>query len=705
MPNQVIPINELHTVGIIKDTPAVSLPPNAFTDARNVRFRDGAVIKMEGEHQVPFGNIPGLVYCIWWPNPNRAAAMSGYYIVIRTDPNDDTREIVEMYEPTDGTYTARAVGPTNGFTAGGQWQHTFFQGGFAIVINNGVDVPHYILDTDGNTDINMVPVFAQLPGWESYTTNEEVLEDTFMDGTHQPVFDLGQLVDFTVNEIAITLGEFATTTVTANGAANVAYDAMAPASMTDITVATDADSNTTTVTFGTPANINTLVVHIAIRSQNPVEVRAGVVRSFGDVLVAGNLIETDEMTGATVRNLAGVVRVSDVAIPGAIPNNWNPFAAGVSTADEFTLSNTGTIQDMAELQGNLFIYNTGGISQLRRTGNAQVPWSQDTVSDSWGCQTTNGVLEFDGKHMVVGSHDIYLFGGHPGSIQSVADGRVREFFFNTLSQRFAENMFLLRYQRKDEIWVCYPDSSSVDGTCTTALIWNYRLNNWTQRDLNDVHSGVIAPVPGLGIPRVEILTAGTTSDDDGLPFQEFYVDLLGPLPETGEVLEVGTSGVDAVLLYDPRVTIDAEGTAAVDYLNESDFIPLEMEVTTATANVNTAWGFDLENSGATTYRTFESVTVTDGIHTVIRPEVIDAMGNINQEEHFAFFAINNEATALRVGEDSLDHIYFEGIARGGRDMFIGFIECDADGNVAAGARQFLVDVRNEGNPKLRGDWQ
>ena len=704
MPNQVIPINSLHEVGVIKDTPAVSLPPNAFTDARNVRFRDGAVIKMEGEHQVPFGNITNLVYCIWWPNPNRATDMSGYYITIRTD---GTEEVAEIYEPTDGTYTAREVGR---FTAGGQWQHTFFQGGFAIVINNTVDVPHYILDEDGNTDIMMVPRFAELPGWESYDTNEVILNDTFDNDVHQTIFDLGQSVAFAANHVWVTVGDGEATEfdgMTLPQTIAVPIDDMTTPTTTNVTLDLDATSNTHTVTFADGAVIDGLVVDVAIRSAVSIEVRAGVIRSFGDVLVAGNLTERDaaDVTNI-VRNLSGVVRVSDVAVPGAVPNNWNPFAAGVSTADEFTLSNTGIVQDMAELQGNLYIYNTGGISVLRRSSNAQVPWTTSTISDSWGCQTTNGVLEYDGKHIVVGSHDIYLFGGHPGSIQSVSDGRVREFFFNTLSQRFAENMFLLRYQSKDEIWVCYPDSRSVDGSCTTALIWNYRLNNWTQRDLNEVHSGVIAPVPGLGIPNVRITTAGDTSDDDGLPFQEFYVDLLGPLPETGEVLDVGTSGVDAVLLYNPRVTIDAEGTAAVDYGNESDFIPLTMTVgEPVTANVDEAWGFDLENSGATSYRTFESVTVTDGIHTIIRPEVIDAMGNINQEEHFAFFAINNEATALRVGEDSLDHIYFEGIARGGRDMFIGFIECDADGNVAAGARQFLVDVRNEGNPKLRGDWQ
>ena len=102
---------------------------------------------------------------------------------------------------------------------------------------------------------------------------------------------------------------------------------------------------------------------ITVSSRAAVSVTAGVVRSFGDFLVAGNLTEVDseqpvfDSDGSVnmnriIRNLPGVVRTSDVAEPGQIPVNWNPFAAGVSTADEFVISDTGIVQDMVELQGN-----------------------------------------------------------------------------------------------------------------------------------------------------------------------------------------------------------------------------------------------------------------------------------------------------------------------------------------------------------------
>ena len=150
---------------------------------------------------------------------------------------------------------------------------------------------------------------------------------------------------------------------------------------------------------------------------------------------------------------------------------------------------------------------------MRKTGNAQVPFAATPVTDSYGAQTTGSVLEFDGSHIVVGSQDIYLFGGHPGSIKSIADTRVRQYFFDSLNPLHEDNMFALRYQQKDEVWICYPTTSSVDGECDRALIWNYRLNNWTIRDLRHVVSGDVGPIPGGGIPGAFIELSGTSGNN------------------------------------------------------------------------------------------------------------------------------------------------------------------------------------------------
>ena len=465
MPEQILPITGLDQVGVIKDTPPVALPPNAFSDVRNVRFKDGAVRKMEGEVNI----LPNLFdngalsydgsvmkYVVWWPNPNLADNNSGYYLIIKeetTGPADAPVQMDIAYLVTPGSTILVEKGRFSPDREAA-WQHTFFQGGFALIINNGIDAPQYILDTDGNEDIVAVPSFATLPGWESYNVEDVAISDTFNEDTETRTFDYGRPASiFESFNLTLTLvypegspglpSQFQHVFRLAEFTDTVDADNMLVSSTTSVgNIVTDnanqlitVDRLAQTINFDAPTLPTGTQVTLRFTSNNPVRTRAGVIRSFGDFLVAGNLVEYDRDTFGTenqrvIRNLAGIVRTSDVAAPGQVPNNWNPFTTGVSTADEFILTATGIVQDMVELQGNLYIYANTSISVMRQTGNAQIPLSTSLVTESYGAQTTEAVVEYDGKHFVIGSQDIYLFGGHPGSIQSVADNRVRRFFFD-----------------------------------------------------------------------------------------------------------------------------------------------------------------------------------------------------------------------------------------------------------------------------------
>lgn len=561
MPKQVLPVNQLDQVGLILDSPPVSLPPQAFSDARNVRFRDGAVRKMEGEVNLfpdiispeYFGGLATndsdqIKYVAWWANPNLADNQQGYYLVIVEDNVIDS-DVAYLVKP-GGTQLVEkgrfSVAPGN------QWQHTFFQGGFALIVNNGVDAPRYILDIDGNEDEVAVPNFLPLPGWESYFVNEEVIEDTFTANSSR-LFDLNRAVDFSRETITVQdvtdashIIDYSVVTAQSNfvdsdGNVGVGQVGRAPASDDAVALLpgrVDSEQfivfTTTDATYSPSAFITVGIgllddqvgrrYRISVRSRIQVAVTAGVVRAFGDFLVAGNLTEIDRAepifnpdgsvnTDRIIRNLPGVVRTSDVAAPGQVPTNWNPFAAGVSTADEYIISDTGIVQDMVELQGNMYLYSSTSISVLRRSGNAQVPFTVASVTGAYGVQTTGAVTEFDGKHFVVGSQDVYLFGGHPGSIQSIADKRVRRYLFDDLNPLHEQNMFVLRYQQKDEIWICYPSTASTRGEIDKALIWNYRQNNWTLRDLRNVVSGDVGPVPGGGIPGATVILSGDSGNN------------------------------------------------------------------------------------------------------------------------------------------------------------------------------------------------
>ena len=563
--SSILPITGLDQVGLVVDQPAPSLPPNAFSDALNVRFRDGTIRKMQGEVNLfpnlfddagnlidgVSANFDGslLKYVVFWPNPNLISENGGYYLVIAEETRTGVQKDIAYLVSIDGTQKVEK----GVFTAAedGEWSHTFFQGGFAIIINNELDVPSYILDEENNTDINAVPNFLQLPGWESYEVNQVVLQDSFNPNEDSYIFDLGQQVDFDITEISVqrinSSDPGTVVDLTANGDTGVAGTPNNPSwtppafsTMTTTPWTTDDefeiynDTVTGTTVLNFPSNLSitgTDTITVAIRSRNPVEVRCRVIRAFGDFLVAGDLIERDELTPElVVRSLPGVIRTSDVAKPGAVPNNWNPFAAGVSTADEFVVSETAAVKDMVEMQGNMYVYTSSSISVMRLTGSAALPIAIQPVTDSYGCQNTNAVLEFEGKSIVVGSKDIYLFSGSPAGIQSVANDRVRRYFFQNMNPLGQNRVFLIDNKQRDEIWVCYPTRESVTGDCDEALIWNYRNNTWTKRELRGVVSGSFGPVPGGGLPFANIDLTGTTGDNGVTNVGSYEVRTMGISP-------------------------------------------------------------------------------------------------------------------------------------------------------------------------------
>ena len=316
MPRQVIPLTELDQIGVIKDSPPVSLPPNAFSDVRNVRFKDNAVRKMEGEVNI-FPNLfddgefsyngNRLKYVVWWPNPNVIDTNQGYYLLIIEEermghPRGDIVDVAYLVAPGDTSLTIEEGVFTRDETS--SWQHTFFQGGFALVINNGLDAPHYILDIDGNEDISAIPNFQPLPGWESYNINNTVITDTFRAAVNDRDFAIGTPVDFDEFRIVITVTVDGVDTNTSLFEGTFSSNGISYSDM----------NNTAVISFSEAALPDNAMVTIRIESLRPILVRAGVIRSFGDFLVAGNLVEYDSMgfesvdTRLVVRNLSGVVR-------------------------------------------------------------------------------------------------------------------------------------------------------------------------------------------------------------------------------------------------------------------------------------------------------------------------------------------------------------------------------------------------------------
>lgn len=622
--SQSIPITSLDEYGLIYDRPAPSLPNNAYSDGINVRFRDGAIKKMEGELNI-FPNLfddatnvidgrpanfdgSSIKYIAYWANPNIIAFNEGYYLVITEEDRLGIPKDIAYLVSVDGTEKVEK----GEFTAAteGQWHHTLFQGGFALIINNNIDKPHYILDVDGNTDINTVPSFLELPGWDSYYLENISLTDRFdppipdEDGNiigDTYIFSLGKRINFdefyikVYRENSLNPGTYVNLSAVGDtGVAGTANnEGFSPPDYTTISTSpyqgTDEyeifyDSSQGVTVLNLPENLSISgldTVTVKVISRNPVTVTAGVVRSFGDFLIAGDLVERSIVPPYDIlRSLPGVIRTSDVAPPGAIPNNWNPFSSGVSTADEYVVSDVSPVTDMVEMQGNMYIYTQSTISVLRRTGNVNSPIQVSTLTDSHGCQSLNCVVEFDGKHCVLGSKDVYIFSGNPSGIESIADGRVRKYLFNTINPLGNDRAFLLDNKTREEIWIVYPTTASSTAYCDEAMIWSYSNNTWSRRSIRGAVSGTVGPIPGGGLPRSDILIDNVTGDSGVTHVGAYEVRVIGldpsvtfPADSDPVYTGVGSAAVyvdgGATLFYtsvivDPVLTLTGPENLSVD---------------------------------------------------------------------------------------------------------------------------------------------
>jgi hypothetical protein len=467
--SEVIPFDNLAGVGLLKDVPDLTLPPNGFSDVVNVRFRNNGIHKIKGETDLgEFGNgTEEIIFVTFWNNPNLAPD-NGYYVYVSTDGVNDT---VYM-RSVDGV----TVNELYSETTGGTWQSTLFQGGYILILNNGKDVPKYILDEDGNTNISALQAY-DLVGWnDDYSILEEVINQTYNADTSSRDFYLGRNLNFLHNKVIAYILDKAGDIVATSELDSLGTEG-------EFTLSFDTATNSHILTASTELE-NGYKIIIYLQSVGNVVLTAGVIRAYGDLLIAGNLRETSVATGETIRRLTGAIRTSDVAPPGSVPTNWNPFAAGVSTADEIILSSTGIVQDIVELQGRAYIYTNHSIHSLSPTNNAEVPFSVSLVSAAYGAHSMDSVIEVDGQHIVVGSNDIYTFSGHPGNIKSIADNKVRYYFYDSLNSTYSSSLRVIRYLRYNELWFCFPNQDST-GALNEVLVYNYRTGIWTRRVLSE----------------------------------------------------------------------------------------------------------------------------------------------------------------------------------------------------------------------------
>src|SRR5687768_12758477 len=113
--------------GIVRDIPAKDLPPNVWSDGRNVRFQDGKAVAMRGVQAVALVDAPidGLSW-VEFANGNSVK----YYMY-------STLEKMYSYDGMNSSDITRAAGGDYTGTLDSLWDLENYNG--LAILNNGVD--------------------------------------------------------------------------------------------------------------------------------------------------------------------------------------------------------------------------------------------------------------------------------------------------------------------------------------------------------------------------------------------------------------------------------------------------------------------------------------------------------------------------------------------------------------------------------------
>jgi hypothetical protein len=633
---KLIPITGLDQAGIIKDSPPHILPPNAFSDGKNIRFKDGSVQKRKGTIKA-LDDISAISSNV--TDANRGSTSNTATFTFDKQPGLTEGSVftisgvIASVDPTafNGSFTVHSISEdlltytieedissavnTGNYTSGGTYSFTgtidFFD--YWPAPNH----PQYI-EVQKNTGVSpAVPVINSIRSsgdreqvdFERFnvksitkTTNAVIKVDGYLYlevGDNLRIFDANPS-DFskTYSTSAVSYSEandettltttednssFSTvyTVDSAYAAPSVSIKATRYPSGKELqwqsTLFTGGYAYVLNDGFHTPqyalANLSSSYVVPTFRdlpgwdwqkNLNDTHIGCKVVRSYNNVLIAGNLSEYAISNGIAstnpIKTYPGTIRVSTAAPAGGIPSTWEP---GLTTAfaDEFELSTTSEVQDIVPLQGTAIIYTSDSIHSLRFDSRG-LP-SVQTVAEGIGALDTGSVLQYDGKHFVIGSDDIYLFGGHPGSIESVANSKMRNYFFENLNPLKVnrQNVFLIRDHSLDEIKIYFPNKLSTDGTCNEYIAWNYRNNTWSSNDCDSLISGVFAPVRGGGVAGGDVVFAGITNTADTAEAEEqtLTVALTSDYPTTGvneiQQIDYSSSNTTTASTYDSEAVV------------------------------------------------------------------------------------------------------------------------------------------------------
>ncbi len=186
--------------------------------------------------------------------------------------------------------------------------------------------------------------------------------------------------------------------------------------------------------------------------------------------------------GGTYPNL---LKWSDAAEPGTIPDSWTP-TAGNEAGDVELSDSPGGLVCAYPLRDSLMIYKRSAMYQAKYVGGNNV-FNFRKVQSTSGALTRRSVCDVNGMHLAVTDGDIVLTDGN--TRRSIGESRIKDWFFNQLDQTNYPNTFCAYNRAQHEVLIGFPTAAAE--FCNRALVYNVEHDSFGVRDLDNL---VHAPV-------------------------------------------------------------------------------------------------------------------------------------------------------------------------------------------------------------------
>ena len=185
-----------------------------------------------------------------------------------------------------------------------------------------------------------------------------------------------------------------------------------------------------------------------------------------------------------------LVKWSASASAGTVPATWDETDATKDAGESYLSDDVGFLVDCLPLRDTLVIYGEGAATGCQYIGGRFI-WRFFQLFDD-GILSRRCVKPVKDSHLVLSLNDLILHDGQTPT--SILDSRRRNWLFNNIDQDNYERSFIAPNYRSNEMLICFPQTGS--SSADTALVWNYKDNTFSQRDIpnaNHIAYGIIDP--------------------------------------------------------------------------------------------------------------------------------------------------------------------------------------------------------------------